>query len=325
VQWKELRVAVDASAPAVRAAAEQLRGNIARVIVGKQPIVELLLVALLCEGHVLLEDVPGTGKTTLARALASSIDCEFRRIQFTPDLLPTDVTGLSYFNQKLGEFQFRPGAIFANVLLTDEINRATPRTQSALLEAMQERQVTIDGETRPLGRPFIVLATQNPVELEGTFPLPEAQLDRFMLRLEVGYPAIEDEIEILQRYDHADPLADLQPVLGAADVVALQRAVRSIHVADPVRRYVVEIVRATRGNEDIQLGASPRGSLSLYRGAQALAALRGHDFVRPDDVKELAVPILGHRLILTPEARLRGRSPATVIGNILARVPAPVE
>jgi MoxR-like ATPase len=318
-------VAVDASAPAVRDAAEQVRANIARVIVGKQSIVELLLVALLCEGHVLLEDVPGTGKTTLARALARSIDCEFRRIQFTPDLLPTDVTGLSYFNQKLAEFQFRPGAIFANVLLADEINRATPRTQSALLEAMQERQVTIDGQTRPLPRPFLVLATQNPVELEGTFPLPEAQLDRFMLRLELGYPAVEDEIEILARYDHADPLDDLRAVLGGADVLTLQRAARAIHVADVVRRYVVEIVRATRANEDIQLGASPRASLALHRGGQALAALRGREFVSPDDIKELAAPVLSHRLILTPEARLRGRAPAAVVANVLARVPAPVE
>ncbi len=316
---------VAASAPGVREMAERVRANIARVIVGKAPIVELLLVALLCEGHVLLEDVPGTGKTTLARALARSIDCAFSRIQFTPDLLPTDVTGLSYFNQKLGDFQFRPGAIFASVLLADEINRATPRTQSALLEAMQERQVTIDGVTRPLPRPFIVLATQNPVELEGTFPLPEAQLDRFMMRLEIGYPAVEDEVEILERYDQADPLAGLQPVAAGDDVLALQRAIRTIHLAGVVRRYVVDIVRATRGTDDIQLGASPRASLALHRGAQALAALRGRDFVRPDDVKELALPVLAHRLILAPEARLRGRSPAEVVRNVVARVPAPVE
>jgi MoxR-like ATPase len=305
--------------------AERVRANVARVIVGKEPVVELLLVALLCEGHVLMEDVPGTGKTTLARALACSIECEFRRIQFTPDLLPTDVTGLSYFNQKLGEFQFRPGAIFTNVLLTDEINRATPRTQSALLEAMQEHQVTIDGVTRQLPRPFIVLATQNPVELEGTFPLPEAQLDRFMMRLEVGYPGVDDEVEILDRYDQSDPLADLTPVAEGADVLALQHAVRQVHVADVLRRYIVDMVRATRGTDDIQLGASPRASLALHRGAQALAALRGRDFATPDDIKELAAPILAHRLILTPEARLRGRSPAEVVRNVVARVAAPVE
>ena len=314
-----------ATVPAVRSIAEQVRANLARVIVGKEAVVELLLAALLCEGHVLLEDVPGTGKTTLARALARSIDCEFRRIQFTPDLLPTDVTGLSYFNQKLGEFQFRPGAIFTNVLLADEINRATPRTQSALLEAMQERQVTIDGATRALPHPFIVLATQNPVELEGTFPLPEAQLDRFMLRLEVGYPLADEEVEILARFDYADPLADLAPVISAADVLAQQRAVRSVRVADLVRRYIVDMVRATRASDDVQLGASPRASLALHRGAQALAALRGRDFVKPDDVKELAVPVLAHRLILAPEARLRGRSPAEVVKQIVARVPAPVE
>jgi MoxR-like ATPase len=318
-------VTVAGAALAVREMADRVRANVAHVIVGKEPIVELLMVALLCEGHVLLEDVPGTGKTTLAHALARSIDAEFRRIQFTPDLLPTDVTGLSYFNQKLGEFQFRPGAIFASVLLTDEINRATPRTQSALLEAMQERQVTIDGVTRPLPRPFIVLATQNPVELEGTFPLPEAQLDRFMMRLEVGYPTADDEIEILERYEQADPLADLRPVAATADVLALQKSVREVHVADVVRRYIVELVRASRAYDDIQLGASPRASLALHRGGQALAAVRGRDFVKPDDVKELATPILAHRLILTPEARLRGRSPAEVVRNVVARVPAPVE
>jgi MoxR-like ATPase len=305
--------------------AARVSANVARAIVGNGPVVELLLAALLAEGHALLEDVPGTGKTTLARALALSIDCPFRRIQCTPDLLPTDVTGLSFFNQKLGEFQFRPGPVFAGVLLADEINRATPRTQSALLEAMQERTVTIDGETRPLPRPFIVLATQNPVELEGTFPLPEAQLDRFLMRLELGYPPVEDEVAILARYERADPLAELAPVASAEETLACQRAVRAVHVAEPVRRYTVELVRATRASDEVQLGASPRASLALHRAAQALAAIRGRDFVTPDNVKYLAAPVLAHRLMLHAETRLRGRSAADAVRAAVGRVAAPVE
>ena len=309
----------------IRELVARTQAEIARAIVGKASIVELLLVALLCEGHVLLEDVPGTGKTTLARAVAAALGCSFQRIQFTPDLLPSDVTGLSFFNQKLGEFQFRQGPVFAQVLLTDEINRATPRTQSALLEAMQERTVTIDGETRPLPRPFLVLATQNPVELEGTFPLPEAQLDRFLIRLSIGYPSPEEEEEILVRYERSNPLAELTAVLSAEELRQLQAEVRSVGVTPVVRRYLVELVLATRQHPDVELGASPRGSLALYQTAQARAALRGRAFVLPDDVKAMAEAVLNHRLMLTAEARLRGRTPATIIAQILAQTPAPVE
>ncbi len=313
------------SPASVQELAERVSANVAQVIVGKSTVVELLLVALLCEGHVLMEDVPGTGKTTLARALSRSLDCSFHRVQFTPDLLPTDITGLSYFNQQVSAFQFRPGPIFTNILLADEINRATPRTQSALLEAMQERTVTIDGETRALPRPFVVVATQNPVELEGTFPLPEAQLDRFMLRLELGYPDTDEEVAILSRYEQREPLDGLTSVTSAEDVITMQHAVRRVVISDALRRYVVELVRATRGHEEIELGASPRASLALQRGAQALAALHGRDFVTPDDIKALAAPVLAHRIILRSEARLRGRSPADTVRTITQRVAVPVE
>lgn len=305
--------------------AELIRAAVGSVIVGKDAIVERLLVALLCEGHVLLEDVPGTGKTTMARAMARSLGCEFRRIQFTPDLLPSDVTGVTFFNQQSSSFEFRPGPIFGQVILADELNRATPRTQSALLEAMQERTVTLDGETRVLPRPFVVIATQNPVELEGTFPLPEAQIDRFFLKLEIGYPELEDEERILDRFNLHDPLATLEPVVTPEQMIVLQQLVPHVTVSDPIRRYIVDIVRATRHHGAVELGASPRGSLALYRGAQALAALRGREYVLPDDVKELATDVLSHRLMLQPETRLRGHTPAMVINQVLETVPVPVE
>lgn len=309
----------------IKEAANRIVENVARVIVGKDEVIELCLVALLCEGHVLLEDVPGIGKTTLAKTIARSVGCTFRRIQFTPDLLPSDVTGLLYFNQKTHEFEFRPGPIMAQVVLADEINRATPRTQSALLEAMQERQVTVDLETMPLPRPFMVLATQNPIELEGTFPLPEAQVDRFLMRVALGYPTKQDENAILLRYERQDPLETLEPVVSAEDLLQMQDQVKTVLVEESVREYVVDVVRATREHDAVELGVSPRGALALYKTAQALAALQGRAFVIPDDVKRLAPPVLTHRIIISPQTRLRGRRPEEVMAEVVDTVSVPVE
>jgi MoxR-like ATPase len=309
----------------IQEVAKRISENVAQVMVGKNEVIELCMVAMLCEGHVLLEDVPGIGKTTLAKAIARSLGCSFKRIQFTPDLLPGDVTGIYYFNQKAQEFEFRPGPIMSQVVLADEINRATPRTQSALLEAMQERQITVDVETLPLPRPFMVLATQNPIELEGTFPLPEAQVDRFLMRVELGYPSKEDEHTILLRFEQEDPLEALEPVAQTEEILAMQARVRTILVEDSVREYIVQVVRATREHAAIELGVSPRGTLSLYKTAQALAALRGRRFVIPDDVKYLAPAVLTHRIMISPQTRLRGRRPEEIVMEIVDTVPVPVE
>ncbi len=309
----------------IQPAARRILENIQRVIVGKDEVIQLLLAAVLCEGHVLLEDVPGTGKTTLAHALAASLGCSFRRIQFTPDLLPSDVTGLSWFNQKTQEFEYRPGPVMSQVVLADEINRATPRTQSALLEAMQERQVTADGVTRALVRPFMVLATQNPIELEGTFPLPEAQIDRFLMRLAIGYPTQAEENTILERFRTDDPLPDLRAVTSPEEILALQRERRQVRVEASIRDYIVCIARATRQNSDVQLGASPRATLALYQVAQAWAAISGREYILPDDVKRVAPNVLCHRMMISPQAQLRGRNALELIADIVATVPVPVE
>ncbi len=309
----------------VQKIAHTLQTNIAQVIVGKAQTIELLLVALFSQGHVLIEDVPGLGKTMLAKALARSLHCSFHRLQFTPDLLPSDITGVNVFNQKTGEFEFRPGPLFTQVLLADEINRAGPRTQSALLEAMEERQVTVDGVTHALPYPFIVLATQNPIELEGTFPLPEAQLDRFLLRLSIGYPEQEEERAILRRFREHDPLAELQPVAAGEEIAEISQLCRAVYVAEALETYILNLTRATRIEPGVTLGASPRGALALYRTAQTLAALRGRTFATPDDVQALVTPVLAHRLIASSQSRLRGKAVADILRDLIAKVPVPVE
>jgi len=306
-----------------QAVANRVLGNVQKVIVGKQNEVRMTLVALLCEGHLLIEDVPGVGKTMLARAIARSIGCTFRRIQFTPDMLPSDVTGVSIYNQKTMEFEFRPGPIMAQIVLTDEINRATPKTQSALLEAMEERQVTVDGVTHAMARPFLVLATQNPIEYEGTFPLPEAQVDRFMMRIHLGYPSKANEVDVLNRQSDHHPIQDLEQIVSIEELVEAQRAVRNVYVDDLVKNYIVDLVTTTRDHPDIYLGASPRGSLGLFAAARAWAAIEGRDFVVPDDVKLLAEPTLAHRLIVSPSARIKNVSPRQVIEDALRHTPVP--
>lgn len=302
---------------------KRIADNISHVIVGKRQSIELLLVALLADGHALLEDIPGLGKTLIAKSLAKSIGGSFKRAQFTPDLLPADVTGFNVYNQQTGQFTFQAGPVMANILLADEINRTIPRTQSSLLESMEERQVTVDSKTYLLPHPFFVMATQNPIELEGTFPLPEAQLDRFLLKIRLGYPEKDEEIAILERFQEKDPLIELEAVANPGQIVELQHARKRIRISHPVREYITNIVRATRSNTSLSLGASPRGSLGLMRASQALAKLRGREYVLPDDIKALAVPVLSHRLILKEEERLRGETPEHFLEEIIKQIPVP--
>jgi MoxR-like ATPase len=302
----------------------EIEANVEQVVRGKHKEIRLALTTMIAEGHLLIEDVPGVGKTMLAKAIARSVDCSFRRIQFTPDLLPTDITGVNVFNQEQRDFEFKPGAVFANIVLGDEINRASPKTQSALLECMEERQVTVDTETHPLGTPFMVIATQNPIEHEGTYPLPEAQLDRFMLRLSIGYPSPEVEAEILATHSAGAPLGDIGPVTDAPGVAEMIMQAREVHVAPTLRRYIVDLIEATRHHGDIYLGASPRAALMILRAARAMAAADERDFVIPDDVKALAVPALAHRIIVTADAVMSGRGPEVILQEILADVTVPV-
>ncbi len=308
----------------VQSTAKSIIKNVERVIVGKRQQVVYGLVSWFCEGHILLEDVPGVAKTMLARALARSVGCEFKRIQCTPDLLPSDVTGASIFNQKAVEFEFREGPLFSNIVLADEINRTTPRTQAALLEAMAESSVSVDGTTYQLQQPFLLIATQNPIDHEGTFPLPEAQLDRFMMKFQIGYPAMDDELEMLGNLQHRHPIETIEPVVNAEAIVKCQQAVREVHVDPKVRQYILQLVTQTRENEHFSLGGSPRASIALFRASQSLAAMRGRNFVLPDDVKAIAAPVLTHRVILKPESRLRKITAEQVIGELLDRIAVPV-
>ena len=309
---------------AVAQAAAKIKANIEKVLVGKGDVIDLTLAAVLSGGHILVEDVPGIGKTTLARCLAESLKCSFKRIQCTPDLMPSDITGVNFYNQKSGEFEFRPGPILAQVVLADEINRATPRTQSAMLEAMAEGQVTVDDRTIPMPSPFLLIATQNPIELEGTFPLPEAQLDRFLIRIRMGYPDEAQEGEMLTRFNGATPLADLRPVADGPEILELQRLVQQVYVDPVLRNYIVQLVQATRQHTDVELGASPRATMGLYRCSQSLAAIQGRDYVGPDDIKSLAPFALAHRVILKSQARLRERTTEDVISDVLSQVEVPV-
>jgi len=303
--------------------AREIVDNVSKVIVGKQPVIKQALAAVIAKGHILIEDVPGVGKTMLAKSISSSIGCSFKRIQFTPDLLPSDIVGVSIYNQSTREFQFRPGPVMAQIVLVDEINRATPKTQSALLEAMEELQVSVDGVTRPLEQPFIVMATQNPIEYEGTFPLPEAQLDRFLMRISLGYPSFTDELSVIEQQEKTHPIDELEAVASPEDVIKLQKAAQNVYVDTAVREYIVSLIEATRNHEDVSLGASPRASLGMFRAVRGMAILRDRDYAIPDDVKELAYAVLAHRLILSPAARMRGLHTEQVIDGLLESVAVP--